>query len=223
MSSALNDLTGMWIPDLHYVYGDNLKALGLDDNRTLDYETRLMITNNYLAPRVFEVTKIIDVSNPGIIKYSIKQDEVDETRDNIELGICDYYNKTGELQVKPPEENTNPETYIGSIKEMMLVDDELTENPDGTGKLKIGVASYFKGEFSSEFVDPEWHVELVGDNYTDEERKYYSRLIKINEFDHSIISVKPGKASSLKGKQFKLVVSDINGNYYATYDLEVEA
>jgi len=223
MSSALNDLTGMWIPDLHYVYGDNLKALGLDDNRTLDYETRLMITNNYLAPRVFEVTKIIDVSNSGVIKYSIKQDEVDETRDNIELGICDYYTKTGELQVKPPEENTNPETYIGSIKEMMLVDDELTENPDGTGKLKIGVASYFKGEFSSEFVDPEWHVELVGDNYTDEERKYYSRLIKINEFDHSIISVKPGKASSLKGKQFKLVVSDINGNYYATYDLEVEA
>ena len=212
----------MWIPDIHYVYGDNLEYLGLDDNRTLDYETRLMISNNFISPRVFEVTKIIDVSNPGVIKYSIKQDEYDRHRDNAELGICDYYTKTGKLKIDPPQENTNPETYIGSIKEMMLVDDELTENHDGTGKLKIGVASYFKGEFSSELVDPEWHIELIGDDYTDEQRKYYTGLIKIDEFDHSIVLVKPGKASSLKGKKFKLVVSDINGNYYATYDLEVE-
>ena len=170
-----------------------------------------MISNNDLFPRVYEITKVVDFANSGVVKYSIKQSQYDEHRDNAELEICDYYSKVGQINATPPEKNDNPETYIGSIKEMMLVDDELTENPDGTGKLKVGVASYFKCEFSSEFVDPEWHVELVGDDYTDEFN------------DHNVVMVKPGKASSLKGKQFKLVVSDVNGNYYATYSLEVEA
>lgn len=214
----------MWIPDLHYVYGDNLDYLGLDDNRTLDYETRFMITNNYLSPRVFEVTKIIDASNPGIVKYSIKQDVFDEHRDNRDLGICDYYSKVGELKITPPVENDNPETYVGTIKEMVLVNDELEESQDTSGMLQIGKPTYFKAEFSSEFVDPEWHVELIDENneYSEEQRKYYVGLIKVNEFEDHSVSIKPGKASSLKGKKFKLVVSDLNGNYYATYDLEVE-
>ena len=64
------------MPDIYYAYGNNLYELGLDDNRTVMHEQRFMLSNNILDPKVYQVTKVTDLNPSGVIKYSIKQDEL---------------------------------------------------------------------------------------------------------------------------------------------------
>ena len=45
--------------------------------------------------------------------------------------------------------------------------------------------------------------------------------MKLTKFDNTILALKPAKASSLKGKEFNLWVSDINGDYESFIRLEV--
>lgn len=78
------------MPDIYYAYGNNLYELGLDDNRTVMHEQRFMLSNNILDPKVYQVTKVTDLNPSGVIKYSIKQDDLDNKRDNVEYKTSLY-------------------------------------------------------------------------------------------------------------------------------------
>lgn len=41
------------------------------------HEQRFMLSNNILDPKVYQVTKVTDLNPSGVIKYSIKQDDLD--------------------------------------------------------------------------------------------------------------------------------------------------
>lgn len=64
------------------------------------HEQRFMLTNNIFDPKVYQVTKIIDLNPSGIIKLSIKQDELNNKTDNIQLRICDYYTESGDQKTE---------------------------------------------------------------------------------------------------------------------------
>ena len=220
ISASLDNLTGAWMPDIYHVYGDKYAELGMDDNRTIMHEQRFMITNNLLDPKVYQVTKIVDLSPQGIIKISIKQDECNYTRDNVELRICDYYTNAGENKT---EENESYDTsYHGTseIKWMYINDNEELDyaNESFDKKLHIGAFSYFKVIFSSSKINAHWHLTYLGN---EEDKTYYEGLLKMEEINSTVLSIKPGKANSLIGKQFKLAVSDDSGNYYSSINLEV--
>lgn len=222
MSASLDDLTQSWIPDVYHVYGEKLTELGMHDTRTIMHGQRFFMSNNDLDPKIYEVTKIKDINPQGIIKLSIKQDDLNEKRDNIELRVCDYYTDEGDVKVDIPVDNT-PDTEKQSAISWMTIDinGELTNGVETT--LEIGSTYYFEVKFSHPNIDPQWKIELIDNNneFTEKDRAYYIGLMKLTKFDTTTLALKPAKASSLKDKKFILSVSDSNGEYYSSIELEV--
>ena len=218
-SLSTDNLTSSFIPDTYYVYGDKLESLGLCDTRTIKYEQRFFMSNNDLEPKIYQVTKITDINPQGIIKLSIKQDELNEKRDNIELRVCDYYTDEGDILVDipivdtPDAEKTATISWLTTNEDGELVDGVETE-------LELGKVYYFGVTFSTDGIDPQWVIELDGD-YSDEDKEYYIGLMKLTKFDTTTLALKPAKASSLKGKKFILSVSDTIGEYYSSIEVEV--
>jgi hypothetical protein len=226
ISSSLDNLTGFWLPDLHYTYGDNLKKLHLDDNRTIMHEQRFMMTTNLLDPKVYQVTKVVDLNPLGIIKYNVKQDDLDRKVDNVELRICNYYSSSGESKVTDPiqeniisDNHKTSEIYSFSLDS----DNELIESDKLITSISLGTTFYYSVKFSDKNVSPEWHLKIIdtSDEYSSDKKTYFEGLIKMIMFEDGSISLKPGKANSLIGKCFELSVSDISGEYYSSIELEV--
>ena len=225
ISSSLDNLTSAWLPDTFYTYGDKLGELGLCDNRTILHNQRFMLSNNILDPKVYQVTKIVDLSPSGIIKLSIKQDELNRNNDNIDLQICDYYNSEGESQISQPEPfNTSKYNTSKIIYCTLNKNNELILNKEFSNlTLALGHVSYYYVKFSDDNIIPEWYINLIDESHSisDKDKVYYEGLISITKFDNNVIAIRPAKANSLKGKKFELCVSDSNGDYFSSIVLEV--
>ena len=219
MSASLDDLTSIWLNDPRHIYGDKVEELGMCDTRSIMHGQRFFMSNNDLDPKIYEVTKIKDINPQGIIKLSIKQDELDEKRDNIELRVCDYYTNEGDILIDIPQVETPDIEKWSKIGWFAI--DEYGELIDGIPTtLTLGGTYYFGVEFSGENIDAQWKIDLVGD-YSVDDKAYYAGLMKLTKFDSSTIALKPAKASSLKGKKFILSVSDSNGEYFSSIEVEV--
>ena len=220
ISSTVDNLTNAWLPATHLLYGDNLEQLHVCDTRTVFYEQRFMLTNNVLEPKVYQVTKVIETAPQGLIKLSLKQDEYNSIRDNVDLLICDYYINSGESTMPDPEpENVFIDETLGTIKYMRINENYELEYADFSGKVHIGAFSYFKADVSNPHANMRWHITYLGN---EDEKEYYEGLLKIDEINHTTLSLKPGKAKSLIGKKFTLSVFDENDELYSSIDLEVD-
>lgn len=213
------------MPDIYYAYGNNLYELGLDDNRTVMHEQRFMLSNNILDPKVYQVTKVTDLNPSGVIKYSIKQDELDNKRDNVELQICDYYTDSGDQKTETIQK---PQMMItkSQIRWLTLNDDgELEPLYDKSKQyLYLGMNSYFEYKLPYQDLKSEWNLSVYDrkNELSDEDKTYYEGLMKITVMDNVTISIKPGKANSLIGKRFILSATGNNGDNHSSIVLEVE-
>lgn len=226
-STALDNLTAAWMPDTHAVYGDDLNGFGLCDTRTITHGNRFMLTNNVLNPEVYSVTKVLDMAPQGLIKLSLKQDEYDYTCDNKDLLICNYYNRTG--NVEPNEPSHNEDDLHGMI--IPLLPDENGELYGGEYQdmidMSIGSEYFFGIKDWKSDSNPNWKITLDPSSKDDQskssyhEDSYYEHLMKITQMDNVAISIKPGKARSLIGKKFKLCIYDADGNSHSVVGLEV--
>ena len=114
-----------------------------DISRTLKYNTRLLISENQINPIAWQVTKIEDVTMPGITYFTLKQDLYDPNRDNAELMIADYY----ESNIAP---NT-PETP-----------DESSVHISFSSKPEVKVGGSYKQFTVPEQVDTIWTWRVIG-------------------------------------------------------------
>lgn len=219
ISATTDNLSSAWLPDIYYTYGDRYKDLGLYDNRTIMHGQRFILSNNIIDPKFYQVTKIVDLNPQGIIKLTFKQDELNEKTDNIQLNICDYYNPSGENLTNDSESEKTSIIGTSEIKAMCINKNGELDFIGGQidTHLHIGENSYFSAAFSSSEVKAHWHISCLNNENT----SYYEGLIKIKELNSTAVSLKPSKAKSLIGKRFRLSVSDENGCYYSSIDLEV--
>lgn len=187
---------------------------------------RFMITTNKLDPKVYLTSKIVDMNPQGVIKLTLKQDEFNVKRDNPDLLVCDYWDDSGDVQPREDQVETPEETRTSDFKRAFINDNGELEpyEEDITDKLKLGVTVYFYVDFSDEEISPIWNIEVVDqDNkYTNTEKERLNKMMVLNTIDDHYVSLRPGKAGSLKGKTFRLSVSDGKGDYYSYEDLEVE-
>lgn len=239
-SLQLDNIMNAWVPDLYYVYKDKLSDFNLCDTRYMAHEQRFVMSHNKINPKVYEITKVVDLNPMGIINLTLKQDEWNEKRDNRELLICDYYDDTGETKIIIPEaepQNTTLTSYIYTAHineygelENDYVDQE--ERDSNYNKLQIGniyyfVAEYYTGTVGETLVvdserKSEWKLELKDtDRLTEAEIKHLDNLMIINKIDDNTISIYPKKASVLIGHTFILTVTDLMGESYSTIELEV--
>lgn len=220
-SVQLDNLTSAWLPDTNTIYGDALSDLAIEDTRTITYGTRFMFTHNVIYPKVYSVSKVLDLAPQGLIKLSIKQDEYDERRDDLKLMVCDYYSDTGNTNPNPPEEHVDNEN---KIVQYTLNENYQLDNPtEITNPLSLNVGEmYYFGLLTTPTNIVHWDIALV-DGYEDDKhsKDYYERLISIETIDDTTVSVKPGKAGSLIGKMFILKVYDDEGTSYSSVTFTV--
>lgn len=220
---SLDNLTGCWIPDTYYLFKDKIKDFNLDDTRTIVHDQRFLLTTNILNPKVYQITKVTEVSPVGIIKMNLKQDEFNPKRDNLDLFVCDYYTNTGDPTPTIPSNSILDRNY--TIIEFLMDDKEelINQNMIINNILNCGNRYFYQATLGEDSVPCVWNIELQDDldQYTVDEKHYYERLIKLVNYNDNIIEVKPGKAGSLVGKQFKLNASREDGEYIASIELEV--
>lgn len=241
ISTQLDNITNGWVPDTHFLYGDEgLKRFNLCDTRYMAHEQRFVMSHNKINPKVYEITKVVDLNPTGIINLTLKQDEWNEKRDNRELLICDYYDNTGETKIVIPEaepQDTTLTSYIYTAHvneygelEIDYVDQEIRDRD--YNKLQINNTYYFVAEYYRGTVGGtqtveydrklEWKLELKDtDGLTNAEIKHLDRLIIMDKVDDNIISIRPKKASALIGHTFVLTVTDLTGESSSIMELEV--
>lgn len=137
--------SGVW-NDFKFTTPENQEQIILpsgDISRTLKYNTRLLISENQINPIAWQVTKIEDVTMPGITYFTLKQDLYDPNRDNAELMIADYY----ESNIAP---NT-PETP-----------DESSVHISFSSKPEVKVGGSYKQFTVPEQVDTIWTWRVIG-------------------------------------------------------------
>lgn len=241
VSTQLDNITNGWVPDTHYLYGDDgLKRFNLCDTRYMEHEQRFVMSHNKINPKVYEITKVVDLNPMGVINLTLKQDEWDEKRDNKELLICNYYDDTGETQIVIPEaepQDTTLTSYIYTAHinedgelELDLVDQE-TRDKD-YNKLEINGTYYFVAEYytgtvgGEQVIEPErkseWKLNLKDtDGLTDAEIKHLDNMMVMETIDDNVISIHPKRAKTLIGHTFTLTVTDMTGESRSTMDVEV--
>lgn len=238
---GLDNITSGWVPDTYYLYGDEgLKRFNLCDTRYMEHEQRFVMSHNKINPKVYEITKVVDLNPMGIINLTLKQDEWDEKRDNKDLLICNYYDDTGETQIVIPEaepQDTTLTSYIYTAHinedgelELDFVDQE-TRDTD-YNKLEINGTYYFVAEYyigtvgGEQVIDPdresEWKLNLKDtDGLTDAEIKHLDNMMVMETIDDNTISIHPKRAKTLIGHTFTLTVTDTTGESRSTMDVEV--
>ena len=241
VSTQLDNVTNGWVPDTHYLYGsEGLKRFNLCDTRYMNYGQRFVMSHNKVNPKVYAISKVVDLNPMGVINLTLKQDEWDEKRDNKELLICNYYDDTGETQIIIPEakpQDTTLTSYIYTAHinedgelELDLVDQE-TRDRD-YNKLEINGTYYFVAEYytgtvgGEQVIEPErkseWKLNLKNtDGLTDAEIKHLDNMMVMETIDDNIISIHPKRAKTLIGHTFTLTVTDITGESRSTMDVEV--
>ena len=185
-----------------------------------------MLTHNRLDPKVYTVTKVQDLVPQGIIKLTLKQDELDETRDNVDLMLCNYYNGSGEIVTKQESHvDSTAKSYLWSA----VVDEDgvLQRNHEQDKVLHIAKTSYFNVEFFLKGVlqdlNAEWRINYNGDSdLSEDEINHLCNLLVLRQIDKSTVSVKPAKTNKLIGEKFILSVQDSNGDYASSIELEVQ-
>lgn len=241
ISTQLDNVTNGWVPDTHWLYGDSgLQKYDLCDTRYMEHEQRFVMSHNKINPKVYEITKVVDLNPMGVINLTLKQDEWDEKRDNRELLICNYYDDTGETQIIIPEAEPQESTLTSYIYtthvndngelEIDYVDQSIRDT--NYNKLQLNGTYYFVAEYytgtvgGEQIIDPnrksEWKLELKdNDGLTDVEINRLDRLMVMDKIDDNIISIHPKKASTLIGHTFVLTVTDLDGESRSTMDVEV--
>ena len=215
-SVQLDNLTGFWIPNTYYLYKERLQDFHLDDCRTIMHHQRFFLTDNALDPKVYKVTKVIELSPEGIIKFNVKQDEFNPKTDNYDEMICNYYTEMGDMVSEVTEYLPSTDTFV--IREMYRDENnELVQQEYYNRTLYLGQRYFYQAQLLNHSVisKPVWNIKLVDESgiYSDEDKKYYEGLIKMVTYDDNTVEVKPSKAGSLIGKKFLLVATDVNGAF----------
>ena len=225
-TTALDNITNAWIPDIFLLYEDKLSDYDLCDTRYLRHDHRFMLTHNKLDPKVYTVTKVQDLVPQGIIKLTLKQDELNNVRDNVDLMLCDYYNSFGEVVTK---QESHIDDTARSFLWSAIIDENgvLQRNQEQDNILHIAVISYFNVEFflkgKLQDLNAEWRINYNGSSeLSEDEIKHLCDLMVMRQIDKSTISIKPAKTNKLIGEKFILSVQDSNGDYASSIELEVQ-
>lgn len=216
--TGLDNLSSAYLPNTFYTYGeDGIKAFHLQDTRSVKIQLRFMITTNRIDPKCFMVTKIGEMNPKGILKLSIKADDYDSMRDNVDLMVCDYYTASGDTQVVLDGNSKTPQ-HTSVITYQELDADGYLAGADMVSQVNIATAYYFKATTDDgtapNFV---WRIKVDGCADGDALQK----LVYLTRVAGDTTMLKIAKSNKLNGKTIILSASDANGDYTSSIGLEV--
>jgi len=209
-----------------------------DVTRTIDYNTRFMLSDNPLHPRTFDVTKIFDTAPFGITKFVLSQCMREPHRDfNGSSEELKKYNSYVDASLIP----TFDDLYGGDYHQICdILRDNIQDSTDNFKKdeskntdinsewklSKVGDKIYVNAQpviikatnTNKDAASPEWHLYIDGEEYTfknGELKEYFD--IKLNSNTLSIRAINYVMA----GYVLKVSIKDQYGKISDSVELEV--
>jgi hypothetical protein len=106
-------------------------------------------------PLKWTITKIEDTATEGISKFTVAQTQFDPAKDNIELGIADYWESAVEPEILETEE-------IPTISDLEIIYSGKPAVRAGGGYKKLTLKSRVNGELVDTSGEIEWSVDFGG-------------------------------------------------------------
>lgn len=177
-----------------------------DTTKTLDYDQRLLISNNELHPIAWYVTNVNDVQPIGITQIVFSQSQFDPKRDNAELMIADYYSSslTPEEKIDPPPKPIGDHSRItfNGTQQVLKIN----------GSYKTFTPHFYDHDLNELDINPVWSM-------------IYPSLDDVGKFDiihdGKNLKVKCLNYYDLMGKVVTICLNDESGTMPSTLDLEV--
>ncbi len=127
-----------------------------DDTKTIQYDTKFLKSSPGRYPALkWTVTKIEDSATEGISMFTMAQTQFDPARDNVELGIADYWESAVEPEL--PELEETP-----TVSDLEIAYSGKPAVRAGGGFKKFTLKARIDGELVDVTDDVEWNVNFGG-------------------------------------------------------------
>lgn len=127
-----------------------------DDTKTILYDTKFLKSSpGRYPPLRWTVTKVEDTAIEGISKFTLAQDQFDSAKDNVELGIANYYDSYVEPELPEIEE-------IPTISELEIVYSGSPAVRAGGGFKKFSLKKRIDKELVDYPGEVEWNIDFGG-------------------------------------------------------------
>ena len=166
-----------------------------DDTKTIQYDTKFLKSSPGRYPALkWTITKIEDSATDGISMFTMAQTQFDPARDNVELGIADYW----ESAVEPVQ------AVIEETKTISNLEITYSGSPAvraGGGYKKFSMKQYVDEKLVDVMEDVEWSVDFCGN-----EEKLDCAI------QDNIFKVKCANDYSLIGSAFTITATTMYGS-----------
>ena len=127
-----------------------------DDTKTIQYDTKFLKSSLGRYPALkWTVTKIEDTAVEGISMFTMAQTQFDSAKDNVELGIADYWESAVEPEHIELEE-------VPTISDLEITYSGKPAVRAGGGYKKFTLKSRVDGQFIDTTSDVEWSIDFNG-------------------------------------------------------------
>ena len=150
--------SGVWL-DYTTQTVENQEVMWLptnDDTKTILYDTKFLksSTGRY-PPLKWTITKIEDTATDGISKFTVAQTQFDPAKDNVELGIADYWESAVEPELPELEE-------VPTVSTLEIVYSGKPTVRAGGGFKKFTLKTRVNDQLVDVVDDVEWSVNFDG-------------------------------------------------------------
>ena len=174
-----------------------------DDTKTIQYDTKFLKSSPGRYPALkWTVTKIEDTAVEGISMFTMAQTQFDSAKDNVELGIADYWESAVEPEL--PELEETP----------IISDLEITYSGSPSVRAGGGYKKFtLKSRTGGQLIDPtdevEWSVDFSDGDSTKLETSVDGNVFKVKCLnDYSLIG-KTFTITAKVNKSSKSIVTEV--------------
>lgn len=153
-----------------------------DDTKTITYDTKFLKSSPGRYPALrWTVTKCEDTAAEGISKFTMAQTQFDPAKDNVELGIADYWESAVEPEL--PETEETP-----TFSDLEIVYSGKPAVRAGGGYKKFTLKSRVDGKLVDATEDVEWGIDFKDGDPTKLECSVVDNIFKVKCLnDYSLI------------------------------------
>ena len=127
-----------------------------DDTKTILYDTKFLKSSPGRYPALkWTITKIEDTAIDGISKFTMAQTQFDPARDNVELGIADYWESAVEPELLETEETP-------TVSDLEITYSGQPAVRAGGGYKKIALKERVDGKLVDVTGDVAWFINFDG-------------------------------------------------------------
>lgn len=153
-----------------------------DDTKTIQYDTKFLKSSPGRYPALkWTVTKIEDTAVEGIARFTMAQTQFDSAKDNVELGIADYWESAVEPELPELEE-------IPTVSDLEITYSGKPAVRAGGGFKKFTLKSRIDGQLVDVTDEVEWSIDFSDGDVSKLEASIAGNVCKVKcTNDYSLI------------------------------------